>query len=83
VPIYALTPIWRKECEIEKPFGSFSALADMIREICAAYPTVRVINGFDLVPHEEKLFGDLCLHPSDAGFAAYAENLFKEMENAE
>ena len=82
VPIYALTPIWRKECESKKPFGSFAELADMIREICSAYPTVRVINGFDLVPHEEKLFGDLDLHPSDAGFAAYAANLLKEMESS-
>ncbi|MBQ8351623.1 MAG: SGNH/GDSL hydrolase family protein [Clostridia bacterium] len=81
IPIYAITPIWRKECEVEKPFGSFADLATMITEICAAYPTVRVINGFDLVPHEEQYFGDLCLHPNDAGFAEYAASLLKELEN--
>lgn len=54
----------------------------MIGEICSVYPAVHVINGFDLVPHEEKWFGDLWLHPNDAGFAAYAANLLKEMEKA-
>jgi hypothetical protein len=81
-PIYALMPIWRKDLGLATKFGAFTEIAPLLRQVCAAYPTVRVIEGFDLVPHEEHLFGDLYLHPSDAGFAAYAANLLKEMEKA-
>ncbi len=82
VPIYAVTPIWRKNHEAVPPFGTFAELADMIETVCKPYPTVRVINGMPLVPPDEALFGDLELHPSDAGFFAYAENLLKEMGKA-
>ena len=35
------------------------------------------IDGFELVPHDEKCFGDLYLHPNEDGFKYYFENLYK------
>ena len=38
-----------------------------------------IISGFDLVGHDRKLFADLRLHPNDAGFNQYFDNLSKKI----
>ena len=78
-PIYAFSPIWRKDYESSKPFGKFSEVEQTIKEVCEKYNSVKFISGFDLVPHDENLFGDLSLHPNDKGFKYYFENLINEM----
>ena len=40
---------------------------------------VKVISGFDFVPMDENLFGDLRIHPNDKGFEYYFENLVKQI----
>jgi hypothetical protein len=40
-----------------------------------------VIDGLTLVPHNHTLYADLRLHPSDAGFDHYAENLIAQIRN--
>ena len=80
IPIYAVTPIWRKDYpDRVTPFGAFTEIADVIRTVCRPYPHVHVIGGIGLVPHEEIFFGDLRLHPNDAGFAEYAAHLLEEI----
>ncbi|MCQ2385456.1 MAG: SGNH/GDSL hydrolase family protein [Clostridia bacterium] len=76
--VICVTPIWRADGEEERPLGMpLRAYADYIRPILAEFPTVRMVEGWDLVPHSPYLFRDFRLHPSDIGFAFYAENLLK------
>lgn len=79
-PIFAITPVWRKDQAPDKPAGPFSFAEETIREAVKDLPNVTVIRGYDLIPHEENLYGDLRLHPNDEGFAHYAENLFAAMK---
>jgi len=74
-PIAAITPIWRGDHGKEVKFGDFHHAAEVMAEICAPLSNVTVIRGWELVPHAPEYFGDLRLHPSDEGFAHYAENL--------
>jgi hypothetical protein len=62
--------------------GAFSNVEKHIRAVGADYPNVTVISGFDLVPHEPRYFGDWCLHPNDAGFDHYFNNLWPQIKAA-
>ena len=75
--ILAITPIWRKDVDRKTDFPSFDTVEKTIREATKPYGNISVIRGFDLVPHDEKYFADGYLHPNDAGFKIYAENLEK------
>ena len=73
--IFALTPIWRLDWELEKPVGPFHDVEAIIREAVRDIPNATVIRGFGFVPEDIAYFADLRLHPNDAGFAYYFENL--------
>lgn len=77
--IFAITPIYRKDMVASKPFGAFSTVAERLREATASYPAITVIDGMELVPHKHTLYADLRLHPTDAGFDHYAQNLIAEI----
>ncbi len=79
-PIFALTPIPRKDSVCNDIFGKHSDVEPLIAEIVSDIPGVILISGYDLFPCDENLFGDLVLHPNDKGFTCYAENLMKKME---
>lgn len=79
IPIFVLSPIWRKDYKSEKPFGDFFGVEEIIKKACEKYESVKFISGFNLVPHNENFFGDLSLHPNDKGFEYYFRNLIKEM----
>lgn len=74
--IFAITPIWRKDISEEKPFGAFSDIERLIRGCVKEYENITLISGIRFVPESEKFYGDLWLHPNDAGFEHYAENLY-------
>jgi len=78
-PIFAITPVWRADCENIRPCGPFSEAEKIIAEAVADLPNVCVVRGLDLIPHDSALYGDLRLHPSDEGFAHYAKNLYAAM----
>lgn len=78
--IFAITPIWRADEDDVRPFGPFSDLERFIRECVQGLENVKVISGYNLVEHDEKLYHDLRLHPNDEGFAQYAENLYREIK---
>ena len=77
--ILVLSPIWRGDSDRVTLFGSFASVSEALHSICEGRARVRFIEGVDLVPHEEAYFGDLRLHPSGAGFAAYTENLLARL----
>ena len=77
--IFAVTPIWRLGCDVERKCGSFESITATIREVTAAYKNITVISGFDFVPKSQDYFADLRLHPNDKGFACYSDNLYNEL----
>lgn len=77
VPIFIISPIWRKSYKDEKPAGEFSNVEKMIFEVAKNYPNVTAISGWELVPHSPQYFGDGGLHPAANGFECYFENLKK------
>lgn len=77
--IFAITPIWRRDYEGPRKFGPFENVEADIAEIIADLPNVTLISGFDLVPKNETFFADMRLHPTDAGFAHYADNLYDKI----
>lgn len=77
--IFAITPVWRKEYKESREFGLFENVEKGIVEAVSDLENVKVIHGFDLVPHDEKYYADLRLHPNDDGFVHYAENLYRKL----
>ena len=81
VNIIAATPLWRKEITEKRPFGEFSKVEEYIYQISNNIGNMKVISGFNLVPHNEEYFADLRLHPNDKGFELYFENLKNIFKN--
>ena len=75
-PIFVITPIWRADQDEETDFASFHDVAAFIEQTASKLPNARIIRGYDFVPHEPEYFGDGRLHPNDAGFDCYFENLY-------
>ena len=73
--IYVIAPIWRKDANEERSFGKFASIAEHINECVKKYMQITIMDGYDLVPHDEKYFADLRLHPNDKGFEYYFEKL--------
>ena len=78
--IFAITPIWRKDCDLKTDVGDFSNAEKEIISATENLENVTMISGFDLVPKDEKYYADLCLHPNDEGFMFYYNNLFKKIK---
>lgn len=70
--IYALTPIWRKDRDEYRVYGSFDQVAQDLCDIVRNLQQVTVIPCYSFVPKDSTCFADLRLHPNDRGFAAYA-----------
>jgi len=77
--IFSITPIWRSDYKGERKFGDFFDVEEYIKKVCSEYKNIKVISGYDLVPHNERMYADLRLHPNDNGFKYYRKNLKKEI----
>lgn len=77
--IFALSPIWREDWQTEKPVGPFHDVEAIIRQSVKDLPNVTVVRGFDHVPKDTGYFADLRLHPNDAGFDHYFNNLLEKL----
>lgn len=77
--IFAITPIWRKDCMETKAFGDFSKVAQDIKNIVKSFENITYIHGFDFVPQDESYFADLRLHPNDSGFDYYFQSLYAQI----
>ncbi len=69
-----ILPIWRADCDLIKPVGTFEDARCLLRK-AAARVDATVIDGLTLVPHVTEVFADARLHPTEFGFQFYAENL--------
>ncbi|MBR3933004.1 MAG: SGNH/GDSL hydrolase family protein [Clostridia bacterium] len=79
--IFVLTPIWRKDSVKETDsFGDIFYVGKHLADICDGLKNVHLIDGWNLVSHNENLYGDLRLHPNDNGFGEYAKSLLAEIK---
>ena len=78
--IFAITPIWRKDFSGVRKFGDFFDVENTIKNVCKNFKNIKVISGFELVPHDEKYFADLRLHPNNEGFKCYFDNLIEQFK---
>ena len=77
--IFAITPIWRKDCVGTRAFGGFSRVAEDIENIVSCFKNIKCVHGFEFVPQDENYFADLMLHPNDSGFDHYFLNLYEQV----
>lgn len=80
IPIFVITPIWRKDMHNQTPCDDFTAVHALIEKQAADYPNMLVIRGFEFVPPDVAYFADLALHPNDRGFEFYVENLYRSIK---
>ena len=73
--IFAVTPLWRGDCDRVTKVGPFAEVGRIIRAAAEAQKGVVVLDGTTLVPHDPAYFSPDKLHPNDAGFRVYAEAL--------
>ena len=52
-----------------------------LEKLCEKHENLIYIDGWELVAHDENLYGDLRLHPNDDGFKMYFENLYEKIKN--
>ena len=78
--IFVITPIWRKDYMDQREFGGFDTVEKPIQIFAAGSENVRVISGFNLVNHDENVYGVFWLHPNDEGFDQYFKNLVNQLE---
>lgn len=76
-PTFVITPLWRPDWREVKKCGEFFNVENTIKEIFGSRENITVIPGFELIPHDKSIFGDLILHPNEKGFEHYANNLIK------
>jgi lysophospholipase L1-like esterase len=81
VKTFVISPIWRRYYLKEKEgYSSFFDVEKSIEKAIADKENIFLIPGFDLVPHDETYFADGVLHPNDAGFDYYFENLKAQIQ---
>lgn len=78
--IFAITPIWRKDCNEKVAFGLFADAENDILKIAENFENVSVISGSELVPKDERYYADSRLHPNDEGFDFYAKNVCSKLK---
>ena len=80
--ILIIAPIWRKDHTQEGlGFGDMRYVYQRLAALCNGNDRMLCVDGWELVPHEENLFGDLRLHPNDQGFDLYARNLYQKIKD--
>ena len=77
--ISVISPVWRADYNVITAVGEFSTVSEILKDICKKHKRLKFIEGFNLIPHEHEMYGDLWLHPSDEGFAHYFGGLAKEI----
>ena len=82
VPTYVLTPIWRADMNDTQTSGTLACIAQLIQDIAGAYPSVHLIDGISISPHNPAFFADGFLHPNISGFSYIAPRLFTAIKNS-
>lgn len=81
--IYGILPIWRSDEKEVKKGTVFEDCRNVIKSVYQKYDFIKIIDGYNLVPHVKEFFGDpdeLKVHPSDNGFLYYSLRLISELK---
>lgn len=74
---YVILPIWRADMHENQEFAnSFEDIRKIINDVATKYE-MAVLDIFDLIPHDPKLYYDAYLHPNEMGFSYYADEIEK------
>lgn len=76
--IFAMVPIWRKDLEEHREYGSFYQVEKDIQMIVNDLDNVAFLSCFDFVPKDSAFYSDRVLHPNDIGFEHYSKSICKE-----
>ena len=75
LPVFVILPIWRTDTDDgEFCAGDFMECRALIGRL-AAQQEFHVLDDYNLLPHDKRLFSDGYLHPNDIGFDLYAQRL--------
>ena len=79
IPVFVITPIWRCDyMNIHKCGTLFDIISNIVKY--ASKYNFNIVDGMELVPHNNKLFDPECLHPTEEGFAFYTKNLYNTIK---
>ena len=79
LPVFVILPIWRGDTDRTDTAGDFMECRALLGRM-AASQGFHVVDDYDLVPHDPRLFGDGYLHPTNAGFQLYAQRLIEVID---
>ena len=80
LPVFVVLPIWRTDTDDgEFCAGDFMECRALIGRL-AATQGFHVLDDYDLLPHDTRLFSDGYLHPNDMGFDLYAQRLVEMID---
>ena len=75
--LYVITPIWRQDYDLPRPYGHVRLISESIARIADSY-RAKVIDGMTLMPHLPCMMADV-LHPNALGFSLYAKALVQAL----
>lgn len=78
-PVLCITPIWRGDSP--DGFETLAKFCQKVKDICAKYSNITVVDGFMLVPNLPEYFLDN-LHPNALGSEVYGRNLVLAIQEA-
>lgn len=78
--IIDILPIWRTDIIVKNEIKkyTFDTARSYIKDVCAKYDNVIVLDGFDYVPHFQNFYFDH-VHPNELGYAYYANTLENDL----
>ena len=79
IPKLVLSPIWRLDWEDKTSFGESSLVGKILEKICQDRCNTHYLSGWELLPHDTAFFGDGMVHPTDAAFEIFLDNLKKQL----
>lgn len=74
IPVTVISPVWRMDFDADQEETDFIRFCGEIKKVCGNYPNIRVIDGFELIPHEHEYYID-DLHPNLKGAEIYGKKL--------
>lgn len=80
VPIYVLSPLWRKDEHEPKPCGRpLTWMNQMLGRVCSRHHNMHMVDGYHGFPKDPTLFADGEVHPNPAGMGIVADTLLEAM----
>ena len=76
IPVLCITPLWRGDQP--ENLDTLIRFSENLKDIAGKYDTVKVVDGFQMVPHLSEYFTDN-LHPNALGMEVYGKNLVNEI----